>query len=87
MNEKFRFGESDQLNKREQGLHEFLDRMFDEQDRPYFISDEACLYDIYSGDEMELIKRCEKWYGRQLIQRDFLMPIWQLLDTLQTKEN
>ena len=83
MNEnEYSFGETDKLEKREKELGEFLERMFDEEDRPYFVADEACLYDIHAGDDDELSERCEKWYGRKLAEKDFRVPIWQLLDAL-----
>ena len=82
MSERYGFGESDKVKDREKSLSEFLDRMFDPEDRPYFIADEATLYDIYAGDDEELSQRCKKWYGRELERRDFLLPIWQLLDSL-----
>ena len=82
MNEDYEFGKSDRLKEREQQFTEFLERMFDEEDRPYFVADEACLYDIYSGDDTELSERCVNWYGRKLKANDFRLPVWQLLDSL-----
>jgi len=82
MNQVYKFGENDKLKEREPKLKEFLEHMLDEEDRPYFIADEACLYDIYAGDDAELSRRCEKWYGKKLTQSDFRLPLWQLIDTL-----
>ena len=80
--ERFSFAASDEIDKRHVEFYEFIQRMFDEDERPFFVSDEACLYDIHAGDDNELSERCEKWYGRKLSSRDFLMPIWKLLDEL-----
>ncbi len=85
MSQEYRLGEDDKMKGREKELAEFLDRMFDEDDRPYFVSDEACLHDIYAGDDAELSNRCQKWYGRALTQRDFQLRVWQLLDCLYAK--
>ena len=82
MNEEFRFGDTDRLKKRERQLTEFLNRMFDKEDRPTFVGDDACLYDIYAGDDNDLSARCNKWYGRTLSPSDFQLPVWQLLDVL-----
>ncbi len=82
MSQDYLLGESDKMKEREREFAEFIDRMFDEEDRPYFISDEACLYDIYAGDEVELSQRCEKWYGKKLTQSDLRSPVWKLLDAL-----
>ena len=78
----YAFGETDKLKARERQLNEFIERMFDEDERPYFIADEACLYDIYIGDDNEFCQRCQRWYGCKLSREDFLIPIWQLLDQL-----
>ena len=56
--------------------------MFDEEDRPYFVSDEACLYDIYSGADEDFSTRFEKWYGRRLTTSDFRLNVWKLLDSI-----
>ena len=82
MSQEYVLGDSDRMKEREREFAQFIDRMFDEEDRPYFISDEACLYDIYAGDEVELSHRCEKWYGKKLTQSDLQSPVWKLLDAL-----
>jgi hypothetical protein len=82
MGREYEFGESEKTEQREGELSEFLERMFDEEDRPYFVSDEACLYDIYAGDDAELSRRCERWYGKELTKSDFRLPVWRLLDSL-----
>ncbi len=78
----FGFADADEVSKRLEWYYEFVERMFDEEDRPIFVSDEACLYDIHAGDDDELAERCDKWYGRRLSKSDFLIPIWKLLDIL-----
>jgi hypothetical protein len=80
--DNYDLGETNELSKRQTELSEFLERMFDEEDRPYFISDDACLYDIFAGVDDELSKRCLENYGRNLSQNDFRAPIWKLLDSL-----
>ncbi len=82
MSQEFSFGESCNIRKRERELVEFIERMFGEEDRPYFVSDEACLYDFYAGDDVELSERCERWYGKKLTQSEFRLPVWRLLDML-----
>ena len=82
MSQELNFGESKEIRGRESLLIEFLERLFDEEDRPFFVSDEACLYDLYAGDDAELSQRCEHWYGRKLHQADFQMPVWKLIDEL-----
>ncbi|MCE9607798.1 MAG: hypothetical protein K8U03_23170 [Planctomycetia bacterium] len=87
MDSAFSFGDQNELDKRKKELTDFLDRMFDNEDRPYFMADEACLYDIYAGEDAKLSERFEKFYGRKLAQQDFLLPIWLLLDSLPTRRD
>ncbi|ADG66785.1 hypothetical protein Plim_0941 [Planctopirus limnophila DSM 3776] len=82
MSQEFDFAEDDKLKERESQLSEFLDRMFDNEDRPYFVSDDACLYDIFSGRDEDFNDRLQKWYGKALTGDDFRRPVWQLLDSL-----
>jgi len=83
---EYEFGETGELAKREKELNEFLVRMFDEEDRPYFVSDEACIYDIFAGDDEEFSSRCLERYGRTLSPADFRMPVWKLLDLLHSTD-
>lgn len=80
--DRYEFGETDKLSSRERELTEFLERMFDDEDRPYFVADEACLYDIYAGDNDEFVARGREQYGKTLSENDFRIPVWQLLDKL-----
>lgn len=82
MNQEYQFANDDELKRRQRQLSEFFDRMFDKEDRPYFVSDEACLYDIYSGVDEDFSNRFKKWYGRKLTPSDFRMCIWKLLDSV-----
>ena len=81
-NNNYDFGETSELAKRCDVLRLFLERMFDEEDRPYFISDEACVYDIYAGLDSEFIKRCKEAFGYEMTESDFRLPVWCLLDKL-----
>ncbi len=83
MNEnEYHLGETDELGKRKDQLNEFLERMFDEDEQPFFVSDDACLYDIHAGDDAEFNDRCKRLYGHELSPSDFRIPVWKLLDIL-----
>lgn len=79
---EFKYSQADEIAKRTEAYHLFLERMFDEDDRPYFVSDEACLYDIFSGEDEEFISRCLENYGHKMEPAEFLLPVWKLLDIL-----
>ena len=86
-NDNYDLGESNELAKRRDALKLFLVRMFDEEDRPYFVSDEACTYDIFAGLDSEFVIRCEEAYGYRMIESDFRLPVWKLLDKLDQAGN
>jgi hypothetical protein len=53
------------------------------EDWPFFVSDEATIYDIWVGtDEGHVVERAKARYGVTLRSEDFRRPLWQLLDDL-----
>jgi len=82
MSDAYDFGETGELEKRESKLTAFLEQLFDEEERPYFVADDACVYDFFAGDDDEFFQRCEKVYGQRLNESDLRLPVWQLLDKL-----
>ncbi len=86
-NDNYDFGESNELTKRQDALNLFLERMFDEEDRPYFVADDACTYDIFAGLDSEFVSRCEDAYGYRMTESDFRLTVWKLLDKLDKAEN
>jgi hypothetical protein len=82
MSEKFEFGDTPRLDERQRELKQFLDRMFDDADRPMFVADDASIYDIYVGDDTESAERCERFYAHKLITSEFRLPLWKLLNVL-----
>jgi hypothetical protein len=83
MAEKFyKFSSSDQMDRRADLANEFYDIVFDFEDRPWFVSDEATLYDIYSDDETIVTEKCKKYYGVELQEEHLRSPLWKLLDFL-----
>jgi hypothetical protein len=80
--DNFDLGKSNELSKRQHALKLFLEQMFDEEERPYFVADDACTYDIYAGLDSEFVRRCEDVYGYHMRESDFRLPVWKLLDKL-----
>lgn len=83
--DNYDLGETNELSKRQTELSEFLERMFDEVDRPYFISDDACLYDIFSVVDDELSKRCLKDLGEGWGHSSFIRAKAPLSKNRQSK--
>lgn len=77
---QFKTETSIEMDKRAEEARAFYEAVFDADERPYFVSDAATLYDIFAGDEAELVERCFRRYGVRLTEQDFRLPVWQLLD-------
>ena len=71
-----------EMDKRAEVAREFYETAFDVNEQPYFVSDGATLYDIFAGDEADLIQRCLERYGVRLGEQHFRLPVWRLLDHL-----
>jgi len=83
MNKQFTIFDSMQMNKRQLKAEEFYNAIFDPDEIPLVVTDEASLYDIYLGDELELIEKVKKKYGVTINEKHFNMPFWQLIDILE----
>lgn len=57
--------------------------LFDEE--PLFVSDEATLFDVWSGDMEEILERCSAHYGTPLTLEDAKLPLWKLLPLLDDR--
>ena len=73
-------------NKRNDILEKFLNSVFDEGGRPYFVPDKASLYDITHGDKKEVIHRIKIIYGVSIVEECFHWPINDLLDFISQEE-
>lgn len=75
------------LSKQNDLLEKFLNSIFDEGGRPYFVPDDASLYDITCGDEKKIISRINRTYGVSIIEEYFHWPICELIDFISSNEN
>ena len=57
--------------------------LFDE--KPLFVSDEATLFDIWSGDMEEILLRCSAHYRTPVTLEDAKLPLWKLLRLLDDR--
>lgn len=82
MNNKYTIANSIEMDKRNFLVKEFCSTVLDPDEIPFIITDEATLYDIYIGDELELIGKINKKYGVCINLNHFEIPFWKLLDFL-----
>jgi hypothetical protein len=57
--------------------------LFDEE--PLFVSDEATLFDVWSGDMEEILKRCSAHYRTSVTLEHAKLPLWKLLPLLDDR--
>jgi hypothetical protein len=55
----------------------------DPEEFPWFVSDQATLFDVCSLTPDELIGRLVVHYGRRVHPSELHLPIWKLVDRLQ----
>ena len=80
--QNFPFETTDEINKRQKLLNKLILTILDEDERPYFVSDRATLYDITIKNEDEIINLISEKYGVLIQKEHFQIPIWKLLDFL-----
>jgi hypothetical protein len=79
---EYELAPSTQMDARADIAREFFSAVLDDDEHPYFVSDQATLYDIFSGDERDLCRRCLLRLGFELREAHFRMPLWELLDLI-----
>ncbi len=63
-------------------VEEMLRRVCDEDEFPWFVSDEATLFDVSTLTPEEIVDRLELHYGRRVQLTELRLPIWKLVDRL-----
>ncbi len=81
-----RFSDSTEIAKVTPLLDDFLKNVvYDEE--PLFISDEATVWDIFSGAEEDLQQRLTSYYGRPFTRDELKQPLWTLLRQLYPEQS
>jgi hypothetical protein len=80
------FADDEQMLLRQALAEEFYDALglVADETRPFFVSDEAALYDIQMEADDYVVLAVQHHYGVTLrVPDDFKRPLWQLLDDLR----
>jgi hypothetical protein len=64
---------------------EFYLSVLRDDEKPLFVSDEATLFDVWSGDMNEVLNRCSQFYGVPVSLEDARQPFWKLLLMLNSR--
>ncbi len=82
------FADDEQVSRRQSLADEFYDALglIDDENRPFFVSDEAALYDVQMEDDHFVVVAVQRHYGITLrVPEDFKRPFWELLDDLRER--
>jgi hypothetical protein len=76
---------SGEISKIPELIREFFDHVLYEEE-PFFISDEAKIWDVSMAPTAEeLLARCSRYYGIPVSIEDLGQPLWKLLSSLNTR--
>jgi thymidine kinase len=82
MNNNYYIASTKQMDNRRLLAEVFYKSILDSEDIPYIVTDEACFYDFFAGDECSVINKIKEMYGVAVNVEQFKMPFWKLLDLL-----
>jgi len=72
------------MDARRESAEEFFGTILEDDEHPLFVSDVACVYDIWIGEDRDLIAKCQLHYGVRLEEAHLRLPLWKLLDYLES---
>ena len=87
MSVKYYLADAKEIDKRQLLAKEFYENILDPHEIPYMVTDDASLYDIFVGDEQELIKKIKENYGVKIDITFFKISFWKLLDYLEANKD
>jgi hypothetical protein len=71
-----------EVQARRARVEEVLRHVCEEEEFPYFVSDEATLLDVCTLMPEEIAERLAQFYGRRVQLAELRPPIWKLVDWL-----
>ena len=81
------FSSDEQIRKIPALAHEFFEHVLDGEE-PFFVSDEATVWDVSMASPEELIRKCSEYAGKPVSLEDLKQPLWKLLPQLSaTRKN
>jgi hypothetical protein len=73
------FSSNTELQKVATLAEEFCVSVLRDDEGPLFVSDEATLFEVWSGDMNEVLNRCNQRYGVPVSLDNARQPSWKLL--------
>lgn len=73
-----------EIQARASRVEQLLRHVCDDEEFPWFVSDEATIYDVSTLSDGEIASRLESAYRVPIDPASLRLPIWKLLDKLET---
>jgi len=83
---RFTLAPDGEIQARASRIEALLRAVCDDDERPWFVSNDASLYDVCSLETDEIVRRVKTHYGTTLQASDVGLPIWQLVDRLEVEK-
>ncbi|MBF0366486.1 MAG: hypothetical protein HQK50_13015 [Oligoflexia bacterium] len=83
MNKKFQYVSDIEIKKRNNDIERFIALVIDKEEIPYFVSDDASIFDISTDDKAVLINRIRTHYKVEISENELHLKLWQLLDLIR----
>lgn len=80
------FSSDEEVRKIPALIEEFVKNVLDGEE-PFFISDEATIFDVSMASQEEVTKRCSDYYGCPVSSDDLNLPLWRLLAGLTVRRS
>jgi hypothetical protein len=71
-----------EVMKRRSECERLLRAICEPDDFPWFVSDEATVFEVCMVEEAEILTRLTNSYGAAISAADLALPIWQLAERL-----
>jgi len=75
------FSSDEQIRKIPALAQEFFEHVLDGEE-PFFVSDEATVWDVSMASPEQLIRKCSEYAGQPVSLEDLNQPLWKLLHQL-----
>jgi len=62
---------------------QFYENILD--DKPFFVSDEATVWDVSGAEPSELLARISEYYGKTVSMADLYQPLWRVIRQLKAE--
>ncbi len=80
------FSSDKEIRKIPRLLDEFLQHVAHDYE-PFFIGDEATIWDVSMDSAEELLRRCSEYYGTPVSMEDLNQPLWKLIPQLDERRS